>query len=74
MIKCEIISKGYGLSGRINFVAISDINLTPSDLRVQQIQLGYHPAGYDFFYNNNIHYDAATKLNTYTWSCSASCD
>lgn len=63
--------QGNGISGRIFFEAISDRELSQRELFDIQVNLGYHPHGYDMF--------TVTKTYTeskyiYRWACSASCD
>lgn len=71
----KIINRhGDGIGGRITFEASSREKLTKEILMELQAELGYHPAGYDFFHPSVGLTKDVNGFYWARWTCSTSCD
>lgn len=74
MLEARIVKKtGFGVRDSRYFEAISISPITENEAAEAQENLGYSPAGYDFF-NFEISYDPILMRHKATWQCQASCD
>jgi hypothetical protein len=72
MLEVTRVRNGNGIGGSINFTAITDRELSNEEVMNIQAREGYHHCGYGFYGAKLV--SSENGVNTYKWSCSASCD
>lgn len=72
-IEAKVIGRtGPRVSDRVMFEAFSPKELSVEQITELQMELGYHPAGYDGPWG--INKQQCSGGYNYKWSCAASCD